>query len=202
MHKIQKRNNMLSAFVHFSPKDEKPQLLSGNWIIEDVTVENVDHFFMYNFMNGLWQTGQPFTSVIFEHISASGLLNAFYIKGDTAHKFNMSIKNSSFTFRDGTEKKEEIFEGAKLESQEFFYASTFGRISLKNIIFGKKDSSVMLSAESGEKIILDRINFKTGSDLQPFRFYRINDVQLHKLFLDGLDITGKPLKPIRIMVNK
>ncbi|NJK86020.1 MAG: hypothetical protein HC906_08735 [Bacteroidales bacterium] len=39
VHKIQKRNNMLSAFVHFSPKDENPKLQSGNWLIEDITVK-------------------------------------------------------------------------------------------------------------------------------------------------------------------
>ena len=39
VHKIQKRNNMLAAFVHFSPKDENPKLQSGNWLIEEVTVE-------------------------------------------------------------------------------------------------------------------------------------------------------------------
>jgi hypothetical protein len=199
MHKIQKRNNMLSAFVHFSPKDEKPQLQSGNWMIEDVIVENVDHFFMYNFKNGLWQTGQPFTSVRFKKITASGILNAFYIKGDTAKLFEMSIKNSSFTFRNGTDKKAEIFEGVRLLSREFFYANSFTQISLENATFGKEDSSILLSAESGGKIILDRVNFNTGSDLQPFRFYQINDIQLNKLFVDDLDITGKPLKPIKIV---
>ena len=30
-HKIQKRNNMLAAFVHFSPKDENPKLNSGKY---------------------------------------------------------------------------------------------------------------------------------------------------------------------------
>jgi hypothetical protein len=201
MHKIQKRNNMLSAFVHFSPKDEKPKLLSGNWIIEDITVDNVDHFFMYNFKNGLWQTGQPFTSVRFEHITATGILNAFYIKGDTSRQFNMNIKNSSFTFREGSDIKTEVFEGAKLLSPEFFYANSFSQILLENVKFGKKDSSLLLSAESGEKVSLDRVSFNTGSEIQPFRFYRINDIQLNKLFLDDLDITGKPLKPIKIIRN-
>lgn len=32
---------MVAAFVHFSPKDENPKLTSGNWLIEDVTVEYV-----------------------------------------------------------------------------------------------------------------------------------------------------------------
>jgi len=77
IHKSQKRNNMLSAFVHFSPKDENPKLKSGNWLIEDVTVENVDQFYVYNFEDGLWQTGQPVTTVKFERIKAEGFITGF-----------------------------------------------------------------------------------------------------------------------------
>jgi hypothetical protein len=80
VHKIQKRNNMLTAFVHFSPSDENPKLQSGNWLIKDVIIENVDHFYMYNYENGLWQTGQPVTGVRFEGVTATGILSAFYIK--------------------------------------------------------------------------------------------------------------------------
>jgi hypothetical protein len=201
IHKIQKRNNMLSAFVHFSPKDEKPQLKSGNWTIEDVIVENVDHFFIYNFKNGLWQTGQPFTSVRFENITASGLLNAFYIKGDTAKLFNMIIKNSSFRYREGTENKPDVFEGVKLLSPDFFFINSFNSISMEKITLEKKDSSVLLSIGSGGKASLKRVYFKTGSEIQPFRIDKTDDIQLNKVFLDDINITGKPLKQIRIIRN-
>jgi hypothetical protein len=43
VHKIQKRKNMLSAFVHFSPKDQRRELKSGNWLIKGIAIENVDH---------------------------------------------------------------------------------------------------------------------------------------------------------------
>jgi len=56
---VQKRNNTLAAFVHFSPVDANPKLESGNWLIRNVTVDSVDHFYVYNHRNGNWQTGLP-----------------------------------------------------------------------------------------------------------------------------------------------
>ncbi len=114
VHKSQKRNNMLTAFVHFSPKDDNPELQSGNWLIEDVTIKNVDRVYMYNYQNGLWQTGQPVTTVCFEKIKATGILSAFYIAGDSALKFNMFIKNSSFSSREGS-----VFNITPLKGQNY-----------------------------------------------------------------------------------
>jgi hypothetical protein len=170
MHKIQKRNNMLTAFIHFSPRDEKPKLQSGNWIIKDVTVENVDHFYMYNYDNGLWQTGQPATSVSFEKIDAKGILNAFYISGDTGRLFNLNLINCKFSFREGSEYGGESFEGAKLVSADFFHAKNFNLISFLNVDLNIKNSPVILSFESGSRIALKRVKFNTRSLLTPYVF--------------------------------
>jgi hypothetical protein len=188
MHKIQKRNNMLTAFVHFSPRDEKPKLQSGNWIINDVTVENVDHFYIYNFNNGLWQTGQPVTTVYFKKVKAKGILSAFYISGDTGRLFNMNLIDCKFNFRDGSDYGGESFEGAKLASADFFYAENFNHISLINVDFSKKNSSVILGCESGNMIALKRVKFNTGSLLNPYIFERINGIELSSLKLNGLKI--------------
>ena len=51
-HKIQRRNSMFAAFVHFSPKDENIKVYSGNWKLKDLRIINVDNF-NYNFQNGL-----------------------------------------------------------------------------------------------------------------------------------------------------
>lgn len=192
-HKIQKRNNMLSAFVHFSPADEHPELKSGNWTISDVTVDNVDNFYIYNFQNGLWQTGQPVTSVSFENITATGLLKAFYIYGDPRLLFNFSLKNSSFAFREGENKSTVIFEGARLSSDDFFKASSFDQISLGNVTFTKKDSSIILNFESGNKLVIDQVGFNTGADKKPFRFQNVNSVEMNKITLNGIELkeTGK-----------
>jgi hypothetical protein len=177
MHKIQKRNNMLAAFVHFSPKDEHPQLQSGNWTIEDITVKDIDNFFMYNYDNGLWQTGQPFTSVTFNDIRASGILDAFYIQGDSVQNFNMKLKNSTFSYRNGEVKNNNVFEGVKLKSGEFFFANSFNSISLENVTLEKRDSSVLLKAENGKKISLDNVGFICLSASNPFILNSITEVK-------------------------
>jgi len=185
MHKIQKRNNMLTAFVHFSPRDEKPELQSGNWIIKDITVENVDHFYMYNYKNGLWQTGQPVTSVSFENVKARGILSAFYISGDSGRLFNMNLIKSKFSFRNGSEYNEESFEGARLASDYFFHAENFNNISLMNVDLNKKNSSVILDCESGNLIALELVRFNTGSQMNPNIFEKTREIELSRLKLNG-----------------
>lgn len=188
VHKIQKRNNMLSAFVHFSPKDENSQLKSGNWLIEDITVKDVDVFFMYNFENGLWQTGQPFTTVSFNDIRASGLLNAFYINGDTSQTFNMSLKNSEFSSRRVTGIKNPVFEGRKLLSDNFFYAKSFTCISLENVTFEKRDTSALLKAENGKEISLYKVGFNWLSESNPFIFNMIMNVKKNIYYNNNYDL--------------
>lgn len=177
-HKIQNRNNMLSAFVHFSPKDEKPQLTSGNWVIEDITVSNVDQFYVYNFRDGLWQTGQPVTNVSFINIRATGILGAFNIIGDADRKFSMHVENSSFSFREGTVYKGESFEGARLISASLFNASNFGKIELSNITLTKSGTIPVLNCTSGNSILLKRVRFKSDSKPQPYSLREIGDIKL------------------------
>jgi len=187
VHKIQKRNNMLSAFVHFSPKDENPVLQSGNWIIEDIIVRNVDHFFVYNFKDGLWQTGQPFTNVKFDDIRASGIIGAFYIVGDTPQSFSMSLKNSFFSYRQGEVIPGDKFEGAKLQSGEFFYADHFNAISLDRVKIEKKNSSVLLKAENGREISLNKVGFTNMSDIKPMIYSNIENIKKNHYYIMSLN---------------
>jgi len=169
VHKIQKRNNMLAAFVHFSPKDENPKLQSGNWLIEEVTVDNVEQFYVYNFQSGLWQTGQPVTTVQFKNIKATNLLGAFNINGDQDFKFKLKLENSSFTFREGADYQGDRFEGAKLLSPALFNASSFDTILLRNVTFNKKGDVPLLNCTSGNLLILDRVTFNTGDSALPYK---------------------------------
>jgi hypothetical protein len=173
VHKIQKRNNMLAAFVHFSPKDENPKVLSGNWKIKEVEVDQVDHFYIYNFKNGLWQTGQPVTSVCFENIKATGLLNAFSINGDLERQFRMSVKNSIFSYREKTSANQVVFEGVESKSDAFFYAANFNRIDFKNVTLEKATNDVLFECESGEKVVFEKMYFRSDSILVPYRFVNL-----------------------------
>jgi hypothetical protein len=188
MHKKQKRNNMLCAFVHFSPKDDNPVLASGNWTIDDVTIDNVDNVYMYNFRNGLWQTGQPVTKVSLNKVMAKGILRAFYINGDSGSLFNMKVLNSVFESREGSEKMSVKFEGAELASPEFFFASGFGNISFENVTLISKDTSVIMRCESGNKLNLSKVKFVSGSDKVPFTFDSIRTLVTNKMFHNGINI--------------
>jgi hypothetical protein len=173
VHKIQKRNNMLSAFVHFSPKDENPKLESGNWLIEDVTVENVDQFYVYNFKDGLWQTGQPVTNVSFKNVKATGVLAAFNIIGDPEMKLKLNVENSTFAFREGADYKGETFEGAKLLSPALFNASSFDRIELRKVTLSKCGTASLMNCISGNSVSLDRVSFISNNPSEPFQLDKI-----------------------------
>lgn len=175
-HKIQNRTNMLSAFVHFSPKDEKPVLQSGNWVIKDITVNNVDIFFIYNFRDGLWQTGQPFTSVNFENVKADGILRAFYIYGDTGRLLKMSINNSQFSYREHYSENYNKFEGSALRSSEFFYAENFDRISLQEVTLKEHGKSVPASFVSGNNLTINGLYSNLPANLKPYVFSQIKNV--------------------------
>lgn len=175
VHKIQKRNNMLSAFVHFSPKDENPKLESGNWLIEDVAVDNVDQFYMYNFKEGLWQTGQPVTTVQFKNIKATKVLGAFNIIGDSDFKFNLSVENSSFSFREGADYKGEKFEGAKLLSPALFNATSFDKINLRKVTLSKKGIAPIMNCNTGNSVTLDRVSFISDNPSEPYLLDKIRN---------------------------
>ena len=147
-HKIQKRNNMLAAFVHFSPKDENPKLKSTNWQLKDIKVENVDNFYNYNYRDGLWQTGKPLIKINFENIMAKGLLKAFKVDGGNDKKLQMTLKNSQFLYREGAEQTPDGFEGAKYSSTAFFEASNYDFVAMENVSFQKKGTVRLLNQQS------------------------------------------------------
>lgn len=163
MHKIQKRNNMLSAFVHFSPKDENPEQKSGDWIIKDVIIRGADNVYIYNFENGLWQTGQPVTSVLFEEITATDILNSFNITGDSIKLFNLQIKNSSFSYRHDQSGNKHLFEGQKFLSPSLFNISRFNKLELIDVVFKNNGESPLLNCQSGNIVNARNVILKTGN---------------------------------------
>jgi hypothetical protein len=192
VHKLQGRNNMLTAFVHFSPEDESPQLQSDNWIMEDITVDNVDYFYMYNYAAGLWQTGQPAAGLKLSRIKATNLLGAFNIIGDSRRKFKLSVQNSSFTYREGANASTGFFEGAKIQSGSFFNASNFNQIKLQDVTFKKKGDTPVLACNNGNLLSMKNIKFITGQKSIP---YSITDVT-------ETDKDGLPLNTFKKNMNK
>jgi len=185
VHKIQKRNNMLAAFVYFSPEDENPQQVSGNWTLDNVRVDNVDHFFVYNFKDGLWQTGQPLTDIRIRNSSAANILAAFNIIGDQHHKFEMRVENSSFSFREGALYEGDVFEDAKLLSSAFFNATSFGKIEMINTTFSKNDKLPVVNCSNGDVLKLDRVSFLVVNKSAPYTIENIRKVQTNTIFVNG-----------------
>lgn len=173
IHKIQKRNNMLAAFVHFSPTDDAPQMNSGKWRIENITVDQVDHFYMYNYKNGLWQTGKPVASLQFKNIKASALLSAFNIIGDTLRQFSLKVKNSTFSFRSDVIYNDAIFEGADIGSSSFFHVRNFNKILLKCVTLNNSSSNSALNYIGGNSVNLKNISF----NLKKTESYRLKEVK-------------------------
>jgi hypothetical protein len=155
MHRIENAVRMPTAFAHFSPKDESPKLPSGNWLIQDCTIEGADYLYIYNYPNGLWQTGQPATNLRFERIEASGLLRSFYIVGDAKRQFNLFIDSSSFRFREGATALPQKFEGVRVLSQAFFYANRFNKIDIRHSSFQKKNATNLFEQRNGNLFKLD-----------------------------------------------
>jgi Glycosyl hydrolases family 28 len=149
VHRIENAVRMPTAFAHFSPKDESPKLPSGNWLIQDCVIEGADYVYIYNYANGLWQTGQPATNLRFERIKASGLLRSFYIVGDSKKQFSLFIDSSTFRFREGATAVPQKFEGVELLSTAFFYAKQFNKIDIRHSKFEKGAGKKLFEQRNG-----------------------------------------------------
>jgi|WetSurMetagenome_2_1015567.scaffolds.fasta_scaffold00664_10 hypothetical protein len=158
VHKIQKRNNMLSAFVHFSPKDENPVQVSGNWLIEDVTIENTDNVYVYNFENGLWQTGQPVTDIQFIKLTATGILNSFNVEGDGNRHFSLLIKDSSLSYRDEPADRTIKFEGVEFLSPALFNIDRYHSLELENVRISKSGIRPVFNFGTGDILRIKKMS--------------------------------------------
>lgn len=180
IHKIQKRNNTLSAFVHFSPKGEKPKNKSGNWLVQNVTIEGVDNAFNYNFKDGLWQTGAPATDMVFEDIKIKNVKKAFNIVGDTDRQFKLTIRNAKISESEDTNFTQMVFEGAEMKVPAFFNIENFDVLQLENIKFSSNVNTPTISAKNGNKLKLIKTKETNKNQNEPFVYTDIKEVSINK----------------------
>jgi len=154
-HIKQNRNNTLSAFVHFSPEDEnpKPKIKSGNWLIQNFTIKNVDQIFNYNFDDGLWQTGQPATDIVFESLQATNVKKAFYIDDDDTRTLELTLRNVSIAEMDDDNDASIIFEDRTLDAPSFFNAKNFKSLEFRNVILKSNDADPPMHIQDGSQLI-------------------------------------------------
>jgi hypothetical protein len=91
-HKISGRTNMLGAFVHFAPRDRHPQRPSDDWLIENVTVDQAEALYLYDFERGGWMQGQPAGRLQFRNIRATRLTRPTRAVGDAGRKFQLTLE--------------------------------------------------------------------------------------------------------------
>jgi hypothetical protein len=145
IHRVSGRNNMFAAICHLSPEDRNPVKLSGNWLVKDCTVENCDALYEYNYQDGLWQTGQPVTTVKFENVTATGLVMPIIAIGDDARQLQLTLENVILETREGAEKK------------GYLTARKYGSITMKNVEMKNAGAGPVMNCDDGGKIIMDNV---------------------------------------------
>ncbi|MBM3211022.1 hypothetical protein FJZ33_02305, partial [Candidatus Poribacteria bacterium] len=144
-HRISKRMNMLSAFVHFAPEDRKPKLPSDNWLIQDITIDNVDFIYGYNKERGLWQTGQPAKRIKLQNVKAARLMKPIRVLGDSKRQFELILDNVSM-----------ILHPEQLD-QELLNITQFGKLELHNVTLQNSGNRPVIIAKDGNTIVLDNV---------------------------------------------
>jgi hypothetical protein len=176
-HLSQNRNNTLSAFTHFSPQDEDPKLVSGNWLIQDITIDHVDQVFNYNFRNGLWQTGQPATEITFENLTATNVKKAFNMIGDTVRSLKVTIRNASISEREDSDFTEWRFEGRMQEVPAFFNTNLFDVLELHNVTIKTNSKNPAVMAKNGNKVVIDNVQFIPSDNQKPLILENIEEIE-------------------------
>jgi len=139
------RMNMLSAFVHFAPKDRNPKLPSDNWLVQDCTIDNVDFVYGYDIEKGLWQTGQPAKRLRFQGVKATRVAQPIRVRGDAERQLELTLEDVSIALREDR------------ADQEILNLTRFGSLVLKNVTLQNSGAKPVLRAKEGRTVWLDRV---------------------------------------------
>lgn len=142
LHKVSKRTNMLSAFVHFAPKDRNPRLPSDDWLVEDCTVDNVDFLYGYDFERGLWQTGQPALRLVFRNVTATRVAHPLRVLGDKDRRFELVLDGVSIALREDR------------RDREVLNLTRFGALLLRRVTLANGGRGPVLKAREGTTVWL------------------------------------------------
>lgn len=89
------RQNMLSAFTHFSPKERNPTYPSDSWVIEDCWMDRIQSLYTWNHAAGTWQDGLPAKRLIFRRIHATNVARPLEVVGDPARSLDLTLEDVS-----------------------------------------------------------------------------------------------------------
>lgn len=176
-HIKQNRNNTLSAFIHFSPQDANPKLESSGWLVKNVTVENVDNVYIYDYAGGLWQTGQPMTDIRFDNLRVKDVKKGFTVIGDPNRRFSLTISNSVFI---NTKNDPEIppfkTERTAIDTRYLLTVQSFDKVSLNNVTFKNFPSEPLVGMENGNEAMLTGVKILPKRNQNPVATNNITNV--------------------------
>ncbi len=176
-HLVSKRTNLLAAFVHFSPgKGKKSDPVSDNWVIENVTVENANHFYLYDYDRGLWQTVRPVKKICFRNVRARGIRQPVLIKGDGQVEFVLDNVTIDFAHKKVGQ------EGIKPATAEDGYAFNIrkaARVELRNVTVTTKKilSMPVLCLENVNRVVLSDFRYTETTNGKPIIMRDVGDEQ-------------------------
>jgi len=162
-HRVSKRMNMLSAFVHFAPEDRKPKLPSDNWLLQDLTIDNVDFLYGYNIKRGLWQTGQPAKRIQLQNVKATRLARPIRVLGDPERQFELILDNVSLALHED-----------QLD-QELLDVTQFGRFELHNVTLQNSGNKPVIMAKEGSKVVIDHVT-SLPENAEPYEIHQVDEI--------------------------
>lgn len=150
---------------------------NGHWLIEDVTIDNVDQIFNYNFKNGLWQTGQPATEITFKNLTATNVKKAFNMIGDSARSLKLTIRNASISERIDSDFTEFNFEGKMQNVPAFFNTTLFDLLELHHVTIKTNGKHPAIMAKNGNKVVMDNVRFIPSDNQTPLILENIKETE-------------------------
>ncbi|MGB9747203.1 MAG: hypothetical protein ACPLXM_09775, partial [Bacteroidales bacterium] len=165
--------------------DEKINFPSANWVIRDITVDNVNYFYMYNYQDGLWQTGSPVYDVTFENIKASSVSHAFYI-ADEKSQASVTLKNCTFSGLAWKESIPAVFEGIPLQSEGFFYSQNVRSIDMNQVTFSWNGNDETFVCNGANKVKLYALLIINKTSNKPLLFRNIDRISAKNVLINGV----------------
>ena len=150
-HRVSNRKNMLSAFVHFAPRDRQPKLPSDNWRIEDVTIENVGFVYGYDYQRGLWQKGQPAKRLRFHRVKATEVERPIRVLGDRERQFELTLDHVSIALRDDR------------RDQPLLDLNQFGSLVLRDVTLKSSGAQPVVRARDGNRVVIEEATVKPAN---------------------------------------
>lgn len=159
---------MLSAFIHFSPRDRGcagPVPHSDRWLVQDCTVENVDRFYTYNYETGGWQMGQPVAGVTIRNVTVTGALRPIEVLGDADRQFALTLENVDIALR------------GDAKPAPLISVRQFGSLRLRNVVL-RGASAPVLWARAGDHVSLAAVVAPDiGGEDAPFDIAEVGTVR-------------------------